>query len=353
MGRPIGTKFKRLLNSTTRDSLGMALARVTLAAGLTATGVSKVLGVSSTTVYHWFRGHGVREKYRSDIELFINIIRRDTTTGVLPALGPYATTRYLDSISLDKRSLSKTTTKLEIPLPPTKAKKQKKQSSDSQRRRTAISTVKDNGLALEDLPMTMRADKEIVLAAVRNNGSALEYAAKNLRDNKEVVMAAIENNPQAIWLASESLQRDKSLYLSAILGDSEILEWSLSSADKDVVMAVVQQNGLALQNADDKLRDDRAVVLLAVDNNGLALKYASSRLKRCRVVASVAVMNDEDASAFVSRHLRQDPVVKAALAAKGQRTQKEDFAPLEGVDGLELQDVLSSLDFGSTDGSVS
>jgi len=353
MGRPIGTKFKRLLNSTTRDSLGMTLARVTLTAGLTATGASKVLGVSSTTVYHWFRGQGVREKYRADVELLINIIRRDTAKGVLPVLGTYPATRYLEAISLETRSLSKEITKEENSLPLTKKKTRKHQSSDSQRRHAAISIVKDNGLALENLSMMMRADKEIVLAAVRNNGSALEYAAKSLRNNKEVVMAAIENYPDAIWLASESLQRDKSVYISAILGDSEILEWSLISADKDVVMAVVQQNGLALQNVDDRLRDDRAVVLLAVDNNGLALKYASSRLKRCRIVASVAVMNDEGAFAFVSRHLRHDPVVKAALAAKGQRTQTVDYAPLESVDGLELQDVLNSLDIGSTDGGVS
>jgi len=44
--------------------------------------------------------------------------------------------------------------------------------------------------------------------------------------------------------------------------------------DRDVVLAAVQQNGLALQHADASLKKDRDVVLAAVQQNGLALQSA-------------------------------------------------------------------------------
>ena len=49
--------------------------------------------------------------------------------------------------------------------------------------------------------------------------------------------------------------------------------------DRDVVMAAVQQNGLALGWASERLRDDPAVVRAAVRQNGDAVRYASERLR--------------------------------------------------------------------------
>ena len=49
--------------------------------------------------------------------------------------------------------------------------------------------------------------------------------------------------------------------------------------DRDVVLAAVQQNGLALQYASEDLRKDRDVVLAAMEQNGYAIEHASPELK--------------------------------------------------------------------------
>jgi histidinol phosphatase-like PHP family hydrolase len=53
----------------------------------------------------------------------------------------------------------------------------------------------------------------------------------------------------------------------------------LASGDKEVVLAAVKQNGLALEYASKELQNDREVVLAAVKQDGRALEYASDELK--------------------------------------------------------------------------
>jgi hypothetical protein len=55
-----------------------------------------------------------------------------------------------------------------------------------------------------------------------------------------------------------------------------------------VVLAVVQQNGKALEYASEELRGDREVVLAAVQQHWGALEYASEGLKGDREVVLAA-----------------------------------------------------------------
>jgi hypothetical protein len=43
-------------------------------------------------------------------------------------------------------------------------------------------------------------------------------------------------------------------------------------------LRAVRNNGLALQFANDRLKDENNIVLEAVRNNGLALEFASTRV---------------------------------------------------------------------------
>ena len=64
-----------------------------------------------------------------------------------------------------------------------------------------------------------------------------------------------QNARGALWYASAELQ-----------------------ADREVVLAAVQQDGYALQYASAGLQADREVVLAAVQQNAVALRYASAQL---------------------------------------------------------------------------
>lgn len=50
--------------------------------------------------------------------------------------------------------------------------------------------------------------------------------------------------------------------------------------DKEVVLAAVQQDGLALKYASDKLRNDKDIVLAAVQKDPKAIRFASYELRK-------------------------------------------------------------------------
>jgi len=70
-------------------------------------------------------------------------------------------------------------------------------------------------------------------------------------------------------------------------------------------VSVVRRNGLWLGNR-LKFQDHRGVVLAAVQNNGLALLHASERLRDDFEVVSAAMRQNHDAIKYASSRLRQD-----------------------------------------------
>ena len=64
------------------------------------------------------------------------------------------------------------------------------------------------------------------------------------------------------------------------------------SDDKNVVLAAVQQNGLALNFASDELKNDKEIVLMAVKKYGIALQFASTELRKDKEVVLIAVRKD-------------------------------------------------------------
>lgn len=84
MARPYGSKFLVALEKNKEQTLGIQLAKLCVKANLPATLVAKALNTSSTTVYSWFRGQGVRERKRRTVEVFIDLLKADIADGRLP-----------------------------------------------------------------------------------------------------------------------------------------------------------------------------------------------------------------------------------------------------------------------------
>jgi len=74
---------------------------------------------------------------------------------------------------------------------------------------------------------------------------------------------------------------EKELAIARVELDGLALEKELAlfQSDREVVLAAVNHNGCALEFAADHLKDDYAVVLKAVRQRGWALRFASSRMK--------------------------------------------------------------------------
>eukprot|EP01047_Picozoa_sp_COSAG01_P067441 COSAG01_NODE_9526_length_2419_cov_2.482759_1_plen_404_part_10 len=79
----------------------------------------------------------------------------------------------------------------------------------------ALAAAAQGGFYLQELPLELRADREVVLAAVAQNWNALEYASAELQADREVVLAAVAQNGWALEYASAELKADREVVLAA------------------------------------------------------------------------------------------------------------------------------------------
>lgn len=98
MPRPYGDKFLLELREADPTRLGVKLAKLCVEANLPAAYVAKVLEISRTTVYEWFRGQIMKEPNIKKVEAFISLVVQDLESGVLPAKNSADAKRYLSDM---------------------------------------------------------------------------------------------------------------------------------------------------------------------------------------------------------------------------------------------------------------
>ena len=119
--------------------------------------------------------------------------------------------------------------------------------------------------------------------------------------------------------------------------------------DREVVLAAVKDNWLALRYASQALRNNRAVVLTAVSKAGVMLRYASEALKNDCEVVLTAVENNGLALQYVAKPLRFAAAVvvewrSLRLLFLGQRDPGSPLSrlPIELVRGPCLRALLGA-----------
>lgn len=141
-----------------------------------------------------------------------------------------------------------------------------------------------DGRRLQDAPVHIREDREVVLAACKQRGWTLRYAVDELKADRDIVWNAIQISGHALGDATPELR-----------------------SDPELVLMAVQRHAEAFRFAADHLRNDRNFVLLAVRHGGQALEYAPPFLKADREIAHAAVSNDSRAIVHVAEHLQMSP----------------------------------------------
>eukprot|EP00930_Biecheleria_cincta_P070045 TRINITY_DN57715_c0_g1_i1.p1 TRINITY_DN57715_c0_g1~~TRINITY_DN57715_c0_g1_i1.p1 ORF type:complete len:281 (-),score=46.92 TRINITY_DN57715_c0_g1_i1:1-843(-) len=137
------------------------------------------------------------------------------------------------------------------------------------------------------------------LARVQLDWLSLSRAPRHIQEDKEVVLAAVLQNGLALQFAK-----------GALLGDREL------------VSAAVEQNGFALQFASDRLREDRDLVLSIVQKDGLALETAHPDLRADREIVVAACRQNKLALHMAAKSLWADPeLVCIADEARRQSPQ--------------------------------
>ena len=98
MPRPVSEAFLLELHQTDSDNLGVQLAKKCIEAGIPATYAAKAIGVTRLTVYNWFRGKPIRDKFVPVIRAFMKLVDEDLEAGVLPAKDTYSARVYVNQM---------------------------------------------------------------------------------------------------------------------------------------------------------------------------------------------------------------------------------------------------------------
>ena len=182
--------------------------------------------------------------------------------------------------------------------------------------------VESHGSALAYASDALKADKQIVLIAM-NNGGSLRDVSKALCANERVVLAALKNGELYAGCfapASEDIRADKEIALIAVKREcTNILYVSDDlKADKDVIMSALENWDNDRPFTDCKLpfpthlKNDKEVIMAIVKEDGDQFEFASDELKADKEVAVAAMSCDwADVLKFASVALQADPELQA------------------------------------------
>ena len=153
--------------------------------------------------------------------------------------------------------------------------------------------------------------KEILeIEIVRENGTPI-FASSN----KDIVLAAVQQNGLALDYASKELRNDPEIVLEAVQKNGEAFKFASEELKKDraFVLKAVQQDVSALQFASEILKADNLFILEALQQDGLALAYASEKLKNNDEIVSAAVQKNNAALAYAPEELKAEIVKSSPL----------------------------------------
>ena len=210
-------------------------------------------------------------------------------------------------------------------------------------RASVIARMALDGLALENATDVLQGDKAVVLAAVAQCGFAMAYASETLQDDPDVVLAAVTQDGEAFQHASTRLGADQGLALAAIAQSAEAMMhtgwvWEqLLEGDGEGVAA-----GIPLR---ERLSAAKEFLISAVSRNGRALMYGRTALECVSCVPGVkkALLGDRDVmlAAVRQNHVAlmaasdellhaDSQVLLAAVASGGSDTDdSQGLAPLD------------------------
>lgn len=144
-----------------------------------------------------------------------------------------------------------------------------------------------------------------VLVALQNNGQALQQVPA-FKDDKELVLAAVRQQGLALQHASPVLQADVEVVLAAVKQNGLALRSASRTlrSDDGIILAAVMQNGLALEHARPSTCNGWAITVAAVMQCGSALQFAPSPLKDCIELVLLAVQQEPAALQHASLRVR-------------------------------------------------
>lgn len=153
------------------------------------------------------------------------------------------------------------------------------------------------------------------LMALQNGRSGL-HELLAFKNDKELVMAAVQQQGLALQHASAALQGDVEVVLAAVKQNGLAIRLACRSlrSDDGIILAAVMQNGLALEHARPSTCNGWAITVAAVMQCGSALQFAPSGLRDSIELVLLAVQQDPTALQHASVRVRN--LLSAAVGSE-------------------------------------
>lgn len=152
----------------------------------------------------------------------------------------------------------------------------------------------------------------------------LATAPPAARADREVVLAAVDQTGIALEAATPELRADREVVWKAVKRSGMALQFAAPAlrADRLVVLRAVARTGVALQFAAPELLADIEVVTVAVASDANALQHAAPEMRGNAQVLFTAVCTNGSALQYASPDLRADRrIVRQAVCRDGQALQ--------------------------------
>ncbi len=164
---------------------------------------------------------------------------------------------------------------------------------------------------LDCIPEDIKNYDECILHALNCGEIDAKYLPPDWAKNPRIVKAMMSQNGMGLENADELFKKDKEIVLAAVKQNGEALKYASESLqkNKEVVLAAVKQNGLALEYADKSLKEDNDIVLVAIKQNGWALRYTSKSHKKNKEIVLAAVKQQGLALQYASESLKKNKVI--------------------------------------------
>ena len=117
-------------------------------------------------------------------------------------------------------------------------------------------------------------------------------------------MEAVQENGLALEFASEKLRNDEEVVTTAVthnLAFSSAIEFASKNVKlKDsVVLKIIEHNGANFEFVPEKFKDNFCIVMSAVRNFGYAIMYASKNLQLDPDIKTAAINQNNNATKFI------------------------------------------------------
>lgn len=176
----------------------------------------------------------------------------------------------------------------------------------------AVLDIEDNFLPMELVSIYINDQLVETLSSDKRWDISMQLQYSNNSSDTEIMVevehkASKQRSPKKLFSVLEIKSKNKEIQKKQELS-MQIEKQSPSQVhnpiSKSAAIVAVRENGLTLWNIEyAHLVDDRAVVIEAVKQNGLALEFASARLKQDIEIFNVAIEQNEDAALFADERL--------------------------------------------------